>query len=44
MESPEQKVSVTSYEQLKSTVNDLGKDKRVFVLFSGAKDANGHSW
>ena len=41
MSSP---VSVTGYDQLKDTVEKYDKDKRIFVLFFGAKDSEGHSW
>jgi hypothetical protein len=37
-------VSVAGYDQLKSTVEQYGKDKRIFILFCGAKDSEGHSW
>ncbi|CAF3971966.1 unnamed protein product [Rotaria sp. Silwood2] len=37
-------IFLTGYEQLKKTLENYGKDKRVFVLFSGAKDSQGHSW
>jgi len=37
-------VSVTGYDELKNTVEKYGKDKRIFILFCGAKDSQGHSW
>jgi hypothetical protein len=37
-------VSVTGYDELKNTVEKYEKDKRIFILFSGAKDSEGHSW
>jgi hypothetical protein len=37
-------VSVTGYDQLKTTLENYGKDQRIFILFSGAKDNEGHSW
>ncbi|CAF1524578.1 unnamed protein product [Rotaria sp. Silwood1] len=37
-------VSIEGYEQLKKTLENYGKDKRIFILFSGAKDSQGHSW
>lgn len=37
-------VSVSGYEELKNTVTKYGNDQRIFVLFSGTKDAEGHSW
>jgi hypothetical protein len=37
-------VSVTGYDQLKTTLGNYGKDQRIFILFSGAKDNEGHSW
>lgn len=37
-------LSVTGYEELKTTLNNVDKDKRIFLLFSGTKDDKGHSW
>jgi hypothetical protein len=37
-------VSVAGCDELKNTVEKYGKDKRIFVLFCGAKDSEGHSW
>ena len=37
-------VSVSGYDELKNAVEKYGKDKRVFVLFCGSKDSEGHSW
>ncbi|CAF1155745.1 unnamed protein product [Didymodactylos carnosus] len=39
-----EKKTVKDLEELKTLVNELGKDKRIFVLFSGSKDKNGESW
>ncbi len=38
------KLHVNGYDELKNIVKKLGKDKRIFVLFYGSKDAQGHSW
>jgi hypothetical protein len=37
-------VSIEGYDELKNTVGKYEKDKRIFVLFCGAKDSDGHSW
>lgn len=37
-------ISVAGYDQLKETVEKYDKDKRIFVLFCGEKDIQGHSW
>jgi len=37
-------VTVNGYEELKTTSENYGKDKRVFIIFCGAKDSEGHSW
>ncbi|CAF3093384.1 unnamed protein product [Rotaria socialis] len=37
-------LSVTGYEEFKNILNNYGKDKRIFLLFSGSKDDQGNSW
>ncbi len=37
-------VFATGYDDLKNLVEKYGKDKRIFILFGGAKDSEGHSW
>lgn len=38
------RVYADGYDELKNIVKKLGKDKRIFVLFYGSKDSQGHSW
>jgi hypothetical protein len=40
----QKKLSVNSYDELKNIIKKFGQDKRIFVLFCGAKDNQGHSW
>ncbi|UJR33979.1 hypothetical protein I4U23_021395 [Adineta vaga] len=44
MESHEKKFYVNSYDELKSLVKTIEKNKRIFVLFFGAKNSQGRSW
>ena len=44
MTSSDKKLYTNGYDELKNTVKKLGKDKRIFVLFCGSKDSQGHSW
>ncbi|CAF0756646.1 unnamed protein product [Adineta ricciae] len=44
MESSYKYFQVNSYDELKNLVKTIEKDKRIFVLFYGAKDNQGHSW
>jgi hypothetical protein len=38
------KLCVNGYDELKTLVKNTEKDKRIFVLFYGSKDSQGHSW
>jgi len=40
----DKKLYVNGYDELKNTVKKIGRDKRIFVLFYGSKDSQGHSW
>ncbi len=44
MSLSDKKLCVNGYDELKNTVKKIGKDKRIFVLFDGSKDSQGHSW
>ncbi len=40
----DKKLYVNGYDELKNAVKKIGRDKRIFVLFYGSKDSQGHSW
>ncbi len=44
MASYNKKLYVNDYDELKNVVKKVEKGKRIFVLFCGAKDSQGHSW
>jgi hypothetical protein len=44
MASNNKKFHVNGYDELKNTIKQCGKEKRIFVLFYASKDSQGHSW
>lgn len=42
--SNEKRMFVDGYEQFQEKIGQLGKDHRIFVLFTGSKDEHGISW
>ena len=44
MASNDKRLHVNGYDELKNTVKQFGKEKRIFVLFYASKDSQGNSW
>ena len=44
MASSDKRLYVNGYDELKNTLKQIGKDKRIFVFFFDSKNEKRHNW